>query len=197
MRRGHASSRFWCCSGNTRGKSFEDRQRRVISPCGAASRVRFAGAAFRGVVRIRKFCKYTEGFFMSAVIRFASAARLGEVRIGNCRRQIGFVCDDRMRDFDWTLQRCKPLTLDHQVFSILWSIFREIGAFGGGEPAGRILSSCMRSRPRPSIARAHQSIAARRQRGAAARHSRSSLRIAATWLDGKRASVRAHASYAS
>ena len=79
----------------------------MISSCGGALRVRFAGAAFRGVVRIRKFCKYTGGFFVGAVVRLASAARLGEVRVGavvwcNWKRHTGFVSDDRMHDFDWS-----------------------------------------------------------------------------------------------
>ena len=33
-------------------------------------------------MRIRKFCKYTGGFSIGDVVRFAGAARLGKVRIG-------------------------------------------------------------------------------------------------------------------
>ena len=57
-------------------------------------------------MRIHKFCKYTGGFFVGAVVRLAGAARLGEVRVGavfkyNRRRQAGFCSDERMHDFDW------------------------------------------------------------------------------------------------
>ena len=79
-------------------------------------------------------------------------------------------------------------------FMFIRSIFSEICASGGGELVCRIFS-CMRSRPR--MARAHQSIAARRQRGASVEHSRSNCRAAATRLDGEAPSGRTCASCAS
>ena len=67
---------------------------------------------------------------MGAVVRLASAARLGEVRVGavvwcNWKRHIGFVSDDRMHDFDWSSAKVQAAYIRSSSFLICYGAYSE------------------------------------------------------------------------
>ena len=99
---------------------------------------------------------------------------------------------------NYVLLRCKLCAFYHQESIVSRCIFGEIGRILScmrSRPIQNLL--CTRSRQTPDVARAHQSIPARRQRGAVVRPSRSSCRATARQHDGETASVRTRASCAS
>ena len=88
------------------------------------------------------------------------------------------------------LLRCKWCALYHQESIVSRCIFNEILRILScmrSRPIQNLL--CTRSRPTPDVARAHQSIPARRQRGAVVRPSRSSCRGSSKWFGLGRCSL--------